>query len=90
MAHFRIELNGNSVEFKKTDSGMVEQELFALAKEVDAKFFLKGKPVSSAQVWEEISNIRNAWMEKKEQTHKQISVIDGVSGLKRKNVWIRK
>lgn len=91
MAHFRIELDGQSVEFKKTDSMAVEHELCSIGQlGLAAKFFVKGKEVSMDGMWAEINAIKDAWLERRSKTHKQISVIDGVSGFKRKLIWVRR
>lgn len=92
--HFGVEFGDTSLEYKKTDSGCVEQLLFNINQNpeiaANSKFFIKGKSVTLEQMYEEIDAIRLAWLDKKNQTHKQISVIDGVSGLKRKKIWVRR
>lgn len=56
----------------------------------EQKFFLSGKPVTSAEFYAAIQQARDAAFDKKNKTHKQVRVLYGASVASYVTKWIRR
>lgn len=77
--------NGHAVE-----SSSPQEAMNWLCYDDAQTFALAGKPVSAVEFYAAARAAVQAKWDKKLETHKQVRVPDGVSGLVFKTIWIRK
>lgn len=85
-AFAKIYSNGYTAEFRATDWAEAGSGGYIPG----TRYFLRGKEVSWEEFNSAIDAARNAWWDKKESTHKKISVQHGVLPTSRVFIWVRK
>jgi len=85
-----------SCKFKPSDfNNVINVMLYCLSEEAKKydgylTFYLNGKKSSGEQLLQAAEADRDAFWEKKNETHKQISVSTGITAFVKKTVWVRK
>ncbi len=54
------------------------------------KLFCDDSEIEPQLITDKDDKRNDDWFDRKNKTHKLISVIDGVSGFKRKNIWVKR
>ena len=80
---------------KFTNGHIIETSFAHEAKQIQnygdgQTFFLSGKPVSVLEFFEDIYQVLDAKLAKKELTHKKIRVLYGSSAACYVNIWVRR
>lgn len=78
--------NGYTDEFRATDWAAAGNGGYVPG----TRYFVRGKEVSWEEFDSAVDAARNAWWDKKESTHKKISVQHGVLPTSRVSIWVRK